>query len=89
MNFNHIIDSNRALEGFSWSFDKNNLVLSEIRENENSMNVNLNWCDFFVHIHDLLLSMMNLGVATLIGNLLGRFRDLEIDESGYLWWSTL
>ncbi|KAL2237177.1 UNVERIFIED_CONTAM: hypothetical protein Sindi_0909400 [Sesamum indicum] len=50
------------------------------------MNVELNWCDFFVHVHDLL---MNLGVVTLVGNRLGHFQDLEMDEMGCSWGSTL
>ncbi|KAL0362330.1 UNVERIFIED_CONTAM: hypothetical protein Scaly_1188200 [Sesamum calycinum] len=30
--------------------------------------MDLDWCDFVVHVHDLPLSKMNLGVATTIGN---------------------
>ncbi|KAL0421029.1 UNVERIFIED_CONTAM: hypothetical protein Slati_3125800 [Sesamum latifolium] len=33
--------------------------------------------------------MMNLGVATLIGNRLGLFRDLEVDDSGCSWGASL
>ncbi|KAL0430867.1 UNVERIFIED_CONTAM: hypothetical protein Sradi_0712700 [Sesamum radiatum] len=53
------------------------------------MRVDLDWCDFFVHVHDLPLSMMNLGVATVIGNKLGKFRDVEMDELGCSWGATL
>ncbi|KAK4424877.1 hypothetical protein Salat_1681300 [Sesamum alatum] len=73
LRFNHIIDRNRALEGCSWSFEKNIIILNEIREHENPLRVNLDWCDFHVHVHELPLSMMNLGVATLLGNRIGRF----------------
>ncbi|KAL0307377.1 UNVERIFIED_CONTAM: putative mitochondrial protein [Sesamum calycinum] len=52
----------------SVGFDKNVLVLSCIGENENPMQVDLNWCEFHVHVNDLPLSKMNLGIAIFIGN---------------------
>ncbi|KAL0394934.1 UNVERIFIED_CONTAM: hypothetical protein Slati_4459600 [Sesamum latifolium] len=66
--FNHIIDRDRALKGYPWSFDKHVLILSSIRADENPMHVDLNCCDLYVHVHDLPLSHMNLGV---VGNMLG------------------
>ncbi|KAL0433562.1 UNVERIFIED_CONTAM: hypothetical protein Slati_2690500 [Sesamum latifolium] len=32
---------------------------------------------------------MNLGVASFIGDSLGKFRDLEMDDSGRTWGSTI
>ncbi|KAL0345256.1 UNVERIFIED_CONTAM: hypothetical protein Sradi_4356900 [Sesamum radiatum] len=55
----------------------------------NPVKVDLDWCDFFVHIHDLPLSKMNVGVATFIGNSIGRFRDMEMDERGCAWGASL
>ncbi|KAK4422933.1 hypothetical protein Salat_1875900 [Sesamum alatum] len=71
LRFNHIIDQNRALEGCPRSFEKNIVILNGIRENENLQLVDLDWCDFHVHVHEFPLSMMNLGVATLLGNRIG------------------
>ncbi|KAK4425041.1 hypothetical protein Salat_1697700 [Sesamum alatum] len=87
--FNHIVDRNQALEGCPWSFEKNIIILSGVRENKNPLQVDLDWCDFYVHVHELPLSMMNLGVATLIGNRIGRFRDMDMDETGCTWGATL
>ncbi|KAL0442177.1 UNVERIFIED_CONTAM: hypothetical protein Sradi_0156600 [Sesamum radiatum] len=53
------------------------------------MHVTLEENDFFVQIHDLPLPMMNLGVATLIGNNIGFSRDLEVDDTGCLWGTSL
>ncbi|KAL0456431.1 UNVERIFIED_CONTAM: hypothetical protein Slati_0982300 [Sesamum latifolium] len=53
------------------------------------MHVDLNWCEFYVHIHDLPLSKMNLGIASFIGNSIGKFRDLEMEDSGRAWGSSL
>ncbi|KAL0448045.1 UNVERIFIED_CONTAM: hypothetical protein Slati_1932400 [Sesamum latifolium] len=75
--FNHIIDKQRATEGCPWSFDKNILILSAIGDSENPMQVDSERCDFYVHIHDLPLNMMNVGVAPMIGNRIGPFKDLE------------
>ncbi|KAK4438185.1 hypothetical protein Salat_0152700 [Sesamum alatum] len=85
MRFNHVIDKNRALEGCPWSFEKNVMILSSIGDKENPMDVDLSWCDFHVYVHDLPLSKMNLGVVTLIGNKLGKFRDMEMDAAGCSW----
>ncbi|KAL0457798.1 UNVERIFIED_CONTAM: hypothetical protein Slati_0407000 [Sesamum latifolium] len=87
--FNHIIDRSRALEGCPWSFEKNTMILSGLGANENPLNVDLDWCEFFVHVHDLPLSKMNFGVASLIGNAIGKFRDMEMDESSRSWGGSL
>ncbi|KAL0407807.1 UNVERIFIED_CONTAM: hypothetical protein Sradi_1715100 [Sesamum radiatum] len=89
LRFNHIIDKQRALDGCPWSFEKNILILKSIGELENPMHVALDECDFFVHVHDLPLSMMNLGFATLIGNRIGVFQDLEADDTGCSWGATM
>ncbi|KAL0443902.1 UNVERIFIED_CONTAM: hypothetical protein Slati_2112900 [Sesamum latifolium] len=89
LRFNHIIDKQRALKGCPWSFEKNILILGEIGESKNPMHVALDFCDFHVHIHDLSLNMMNLGVATLIGNRLDVFRDMEADDAGCSWSATV
>ncbi|KAL0406150.1 UNVERIFIED_CONTAM: hypothetical protein Slati_3928900 [Sesamum latifolium] len=87
--FNHIIDRNCALDGCPWSFEKNTLILSNIGINENPQQVNLDWCEFVVHVHDLPLSKMNFVIVSLIGNALVQFRDMEMEESDRAWGSTL
>ncbi|KAL0392686.1 UNVERIFIED_CONTAM: hypothetical protein Sradi_2491400 [Sesamum radiatum] len=51
--------------------------------------MDLNWCKFYVHVHDLPMSRMNLGIATFIGNKLGKFHDSEMDSAGCAWGATL
>ncbi|KAK4423128.1 hypothetical protein Salat_1895400 [Sesamum alatum] len=89
LRFNHVIDRNRALEGCPWSFEKNVIILSGIGETENLLRVDLDWCEFHVYVHELPLSMINLGVAMLIGNRIGRFRDMDMDDIGCAWGATL
>ncbi|KAL0434884.1 UNVERIFIED_CONTAM: hypothetical protein Sradi_0196300 [Sesamum radiatum] len=87
--FNHIIDRNRALKGCLWDFDKYVLILNSIPVDENSMHMDLNCCDLYVYFHDLPLSGMNLGIATLIGSKLGVFWDLGMDDTGCSWGASL
>ncbi|KAL0378315.1 UNVERIFIED_CONTAM: hypothetical protein Sradi_3137000 [Sesamum radiatum] len=60
-----------------------------MREADNPMHVDMDKCDFYVHVHDLPLNMMNLGVATLLGNRIGIFRDVEMDAAGCSWGASL
>ncbi|KAL0433047.1 UNVERIFIED_CONTAM: hypothetical protein Slati_2639000 [Sesamum latifolium] len=60
-----------------------------MREADNPMHVDMDKCDFYVHVHDLPLNMMNLGVATLLGNKIGIFRDMEMDAAGCSWGASL
>ncbi|KAK4425156.1 hypothetical protein Salat_1709500 [Sesamum alatum] len=76
-------DKNCALAGCPWSFVRNLLILNRISINANPMYVDLNWSKFHVQIHGVPLSRMNLEIATLIGNRLGKFRELELDELGW------
>ncbi|KAK4416896.1 hypothetical protein Salat_2515100 [Sesamum alatum] len=81
--FSYIIDKNRALVGCPRSFEHNLLILNSISIDANPMLVDLGWCEFHVQVHDLPLSQMNLEVATLIGNRIGQFKELELDEHGH------
>ncbi|KAL0294453.1 UNVERIFIED_CONTAM: hypothetical protein Sradi_6888000 [Sesamum radiatum] len=53
------------------------------------MNVDLILCEFYIHVHDLPLSKMNLGIATHIRNRISYFRDMESDESRRAWGASL
>ncbi|KAL0406214.1 UNVERIFIED_CONTAM: hypothetical protein Slati_3935300 [Sesamum latifolium] len=85
LHFYHVIDKDRALDGCPWSFDRNTVILSGIQAHENPLHVDLNWCDFHVLVHELPLSKMNLGIATHIGNRLGRFQEMDMDATDYAW----
>ncbi|KAL0434901.1 UNVERIFIED_CONTAM: hypothetical protein Sradi_0198000 [Sesamum radiatum] len=45
---------------------------------DNSSRVDLNWVDFFIHIHDLPLNRMTGEMAEFIGNQIGQFRDVDL-----------
>ncbi|KAK4430657.1 hypothetical protein Salat_1366400 [Sesamum alatum] len=89
LKFFHQIDFQRVVEGCPWAFDKNLLVLKAISAEENPMNVNLDWCDFFVHAHDLPIGKMTKPIAQFIGNQIGIFKDVDMDDTGGSWGATL
>ncbi|KAL0416760.1 UNVERIFIED_CONTAM: hypothetical protein Slati_3507900 [Sesamum latifolium] len=88
LKFNHEIDKCRALDECPWSFEKN-ILLAVMRENDNPMHVDVDWCDFYVYVHNLPLNMMNLGIATSIGNKIRIYWDMEMDAAGCAWGASL
>ncbi|KAK4413967.1 hypothetical protein Salat_2809500 [Sesamum alatum] len=89
VHFDHHVDMKRVLDNSPWAFEKNLIVLQPVATEENPMNVILDWCDFHVLIHDLLLGKMNKEVATFIGNQIGRFKEVEMVSASGLWGSSL
>ncbi|KAL0318312.1 UNVERIFIED_CONTAM: hypothetical protein Sangu_1987400, partial [Sesamum angustifolium] len=43
----------------------------------------------FSHIHDMPLSKMNLGVATIIGNKLGKLCNMDMENSRQSWGASM
>ncbi|KAL0449074.1 UNVERIFIED_CONTAM: hypothetical protein Slati_1463800 [Sesamum latifolium] len=79
------IDRKRVIEGGPWAFEKNLLVLKAVEEDDDPTSIDLNWVDFFVHVHGLSLGRMSLNMAEFIGNQLVQFRDIELDSGGRFW----
>ncbi|KAL0449729.1 UNVERIFIED_CONTAM: hypothetical protein Slati_1529300 [Sesamum latifolium] len=77
--FNHMADRDRALRGCPWAFDRNLIISAIVKDEENPLSVQLNWCPFYVHVHGLPLRWMTREIAESIGNRMGRF--LEYDSS--------
>ncbi|KAL0451732.1 UNVERIFIED_CONTAM: hypothetical protein Slati_1151300, partial [Sesamum latifolium] len=44
---------------------------------------------FHAHVHGLPLGQMTKEVASFVGNHLGRFIDVDMDNSGHVWGSSL
>ncbi|KAL0453472.1 UNVERIFIED_CONTAM: hypothetical protein Slati_1325300 [Sesamum latifolium] len=53
------------------------------------MHTDLDRSDFYVHAHDLPLSKMTRPMAEFIGNQIGVFRDMDMDENGGSWGASL
>ncbi|KAK4433454.1 hypothetical protein Salat_1107700 [Sesamum alatum] len=87
--FNHHLDQRRVLENYPWAFDKHLLILHSVDAEENPATVDLEWCEFHVHVHDLPLGKMTREMAEFIGNHIGKFRDVDTDTSGVIWGDTM
>ncbi|KAL0456756.1 UNVERIFIED_CONTAM: hypothetical protein Slati_1014800 [Sesamum latifolium] len=87
--FFHILDRNRVLDRCPWSYDKNLLVLAPVDAAEDPTAVDLTWCEFHIHIHGLSLRKMTKEVAAFIGNRLGKFKEVEADDNGEVWGSSV
>ncbi|KAL0344529.1 UNVERIFIED_CONTAM: hypothetical protein Sradi_4284200 [Sesamum radiatum] len=77
LKFFHALDRDRVLARCPWAYDKNLLVLAPLDAAEDPVCVDLNWCDFHIHIHGLPLGKMTKEIATFIGNKLGKFKDVD------------
>ncbi|KAK4412627.1 hypothetical protein Salat_2909800 [Sesamum alatum] len=80
--FNHILDRRRVLDSGPWSFEKHLLVLQPVEDNENPSRIDLNWAEFYIHVHDLPLKRMTKDITAFIGNQLGVFKEVDLDRGG-------
>ncbi|KAL0287502.1 UNVERIFIED_CONTAM: hypothetical protein Scaly_2761400 [Sesamum calycinum] len=89
LKFFHILDRDSVLERSPWAYDKNLLVLGPMEATDDSNLVDLNCCDFHIHMHELPLRKMTKDVASFIGNKLGRYKEVDLDSKGKVWGSSI
>lgn len=51
--FEHTTENQRTYWRSPWAFDRNLVILREIQKDEDPMDVNLNVCNFYVHVRGL------------------------------------
>ncbi|KAK4433996.1 hypothetical protein Salat_0562300 [Sesamum alatum] len=88
-NFVHHLDRKRVMDNGPWAFEKNLLILRVLEEDDDPAAINLDWADFFVHVHGLSLGRMSRNMAEFIGNQIGKFRDIELNSGSQFWGSSL
>ncbi|KAK4424714.1 hypothetical protein Salat_1665000 [Sesamum alatum] len=84
--FSHQEDLRRVLDLRPWIFDKNLLIFQPLAQSDDPLSVNLDWCPFFVHIHDLPFGQRTLAVIQHIGGCVGSWLSdhaIEQDISFY------
>ncbi|KAL0303468.1 UNVERIFIED_CONTAM: hypothetical protein Sradi_6214900 [Sesamum radiatum] len=74
LKFFHILDRDRVLKRCPWAYEKNLLILSPMEATDDPNMIDLSWCDFYIHVHVLLLGKMTREVVSFIGNKLGKFK---------------
>ncbi|CAH9061651.1 unnamed protein product [Cuscuta europaea] len=79
--FYHRLDMNRVLDGGPWQFEKSLLLLKEVKSDDISHKIVLNETDFWVQVHNVPYSMVNLGTARRVGNFTGRFIKYDDNQN--------
>ncbi|KAL0297736.1 UNVERIFIED_CONTAM: hypothetical protein Sradi_6825700 [Sesamum radiatum] len=74
---------------FFVAFDKYLIVLAPVETEDDPNLIDLNWCEFHVHIHSLPLEKMTQDIAAFIGNRLGKFEEVDLDRIGEVWGSSV
>ncbi|KAK4381260.1 hypothetical protein Sango_2985900 [Sesamum angolense] len=77
-----LTDRDWVLDRCPWAYGENLIVLAPVEAADDPNLVDLNWCDFHIHIHGLPLGKMTQDIVVFIENRLGRFK-----ESGEVWGS--
>ncbi|KAL5774833.1 hypothetical protein ACOSP7_012390 [Xanthoceras sorbifolium] len=72
------VNLKRVLEGGSWSFDKNLLVLKEAVGIRRVADVNFTLAHFWVQIYNLPLASMNKKMGEFLGGLIGEFLRVRV-----------
>ncbi|KAL0406171.1 UNVERIFIED_CONTAM: hypothetical protein Slati_3931000 [Sesamum latifolium] len=89
LKFFHVLDRDRVLDRCPWAYDKTLLVLAPVDASDDPNLVELNFCNFHIHIHGLPMGKMTKEVASFIGNRLGKFREVDLDNTGEVWGSSV
>ncbi|CAH9087432.1 unnamed protein product [Cuscuta europaea] len=83
--FYHRLDMNRVLDGGPWQFEKILLLLKVVRPDDIPHKIVLNEADFWVQVHNVPYSLVNLGTAGKVGNLIGRFIKYDDNQNSDKW----
>ncbi|KAK4415198.1 hypothetical protein Salat_2627000 [Sesamum alatum] len=87
--FHHIEDLRQVMEMRPWNFDKNLILLQPLSHQTDPLTINLDWCPFFVHIHDLRYGQCTVEVVRYIGNYLGSWSDSDSIDRDIYWFETI
>ncbi|CAH9109782.1 unnamed protein product [Cuscuta europaea] len=83
--FYHRLDMNRVLEGGPWQFERDLLLLKEVKPDDIPHKIILNEADFWVQVHNVPYSLVNLGTARRIGNFIGKFIKYDDNQNSDKW----
>ncbi|CAL5359252.1 unnamed protein product [Camellia sinensis] len=87
--FGHVVDKRRVLSNGPWTFDKHLLMLGEMDPNVQPSDIQLTGVQFWVHVCNLPLVLMNKKVGEIVGNAVGQFIDMDHEDGGIAWGRTM
>ncbi|CAH9143174.1 unnamed protein product [Cuscuta epithymum] len=79
------VDMKRGLDGGPWQFERNLLILKEIKPNDIPHKICLNEAEYWVQVHNVPYSLMNLGTTRWVGNFIGKFINYDDKQFGEKW----
>lgn len=82
-------DKNRVTKGGPWSFDNNFLVFDELDGNTSINALNFRYAFFWTHFHGLPRVCFYRKYAEALGNFIGTFETVEVNEQGNISGETL
>ncbi|CAH9115173.1 unnamed protein product [Cuscuta epithymum] len=71
--FNHRFDMKRVLDGGLWQYGRSLVLLKEIMPDDIPHKIVLNEAEFWVQVHNVPYSLVNLGTVRRVGSFLGEF----------------
>ncbi|CAL5332799.1 unnamed protein product [Camellia sinensis] len=83
--FGHVVDKRQVLLHGPWTFDKHLLMLGEMDPKVQPSDTRLVSVQFWVHVYNLPLLLMNTEVGTIVGNTIGEFVDMDFVDGGLAW----
>ncbi|CAH9104021.1 unnamed protein product [Cuscuta europaea] len=83
--FYHRLDMNRVLDGGPWQFEKKLLLLNEVKPDDIPHKIVLNEADFWVQVHNVPYSLVNLGTTRKVGNFIGKFMKYADNQNSEKW----
>ena len=78
-------DFKHVMKNGPWQFDFNAILLEEYDGKVRPSDMSFDSLDVWVRVIDLPLDMMNRAYGELIGNWIGKFISVEVDEDGTAW----
>jgi hypothetical protein len=78
-------DMRRVLDGRPWSFDRYIIVLNEFDGRTPPTQMAFKQSPFWVQVHDMPLLCMTKGIATKIGESMGRLVEVDLAGDGAGW----
>lgn len=78
-------DKTRVICNGLWSFDKSLILVKDFLRSQQIKNIIMVDASFWIMVYDLTLVAQNEYTDWLIGNLLGKFEEIDLDNSEVEW----
>ncbi|XP_040998212.1 uncharacterized protein LOC121244266 [Juglans microcarpa x Juglans regia] len=78
-------DKEKVIQEGPWSFDKHLVLLKDVDGRKQVKQIQLTSASFWVRLHDLPLMARNEYVGRLLGEKIGVFEKVDVDEGAIAW----